>query len=345
MSIVESTFSGNDGYRVGYIGSPVNPDNAMARWQKGNCPLAALKTQPRPESAPEVLVYVEPGAGVPFLYGFASTETGTFPAGTQVTVTDPNGNTLQAGDGDGSIVYFVGNSLQCFIIANPTPGTWKLVANIPPADDSDVYVFISTIPSGDDPYQTMVTAIEQQLDKEAIDAAQDDDSVACWACKIACWGLAVLIAMIAAAGAFTIGLPVSLPAVAAVALFFGFSVAVMTGILLAAIAAIGTAVTIIALNFCAWINACESGLTASIGTPKNNTSATGTFKIAANTTGADSVCFSLDSAVLDTVTQGPPFKYFCDGTQFPNGPHTISALAISGMTTALAVPVTVTFKN
>jgi hypothetical protein len=119
----------------------------------------------------------------------------------------------------------------------------------------------------------------------------------------------------------------------------------MTGLLVAALTAVSTAVGIIAAFVCNWINACENDLTVSIGTPKNKQTESGTFKIAANASGADSVSFTLDSSLLGNVTGGSPYKYFCDSTQFPNGAHTIYALAISGDETALSVPVTVTFTN
>jgi hypothetical protein len=342
MSIVVNEFGGADGYNVGYIGTQVSGD-ALARWKKGDCPLAALKGRPAPGGNPEILVDVQPG--VPFLYGSVSTTTGTFPTGTQVTVTDPNGNVLQAGDTPGSIVYFNGNSVQSFIISNPTPGTWKLVAIIPGADDADVYILMSTIPTGDQVYQTMIEAIEQQLDKDAIGAAQTDNSLGCWACTICMWALIVAIAAIVAVGIFAITLPASLPAVTALALAIGVSATVMTGLLVALLTAVGAVVGIVVANLCNWVNACENDLTVSIGTPTDKSTESGTFKIAANTSGASSVSFTLDSSDLGNVTAGPPYKYLCDSTKFPNGAHTIYALAISGEETALSAPVRVTFSN
>jgi hypothetical protein len=262
-----------------------------------------------------------------------------------VTVTDPNGNTLQPGDPSGSIVYFDANSVQSFVISNPTPGTWKLVASIPTADDSDVHAFMSTIPTGDDPYQTMIAAIEQQLDHDAIRAAGTDNSWGCWACTIVMWALVVVIAAIVAVGIFAITLPASLPAVTALAAAIGVSAVTMTGLLVALLSAVGAVVGIGVANLCNWVNACDNDLTVSIGTPENKATESGTFKIAATASGADSVSFTLDSSLLGNVTGGSPYKYFCDSTQFPNGAHTIYALAISGKETALSAPVAVTFSN
>ncbi len=344
MSIVESKISGADGYQAAYVGNQMSaPGDTMARWREGDCPFVALKTQPRPEANPEVLVDVQPG--IPFLYGCVCTSTGAFPTGTQVTVTDPNGNPLQSGDPSGSIVYFDGNSVQSFVISNPTPGTWKLVASIPAADDSDVHAFISTIPTGDQPYQTMIAAIEQQLDQDAIGAAQTDNSLGCWACTIAMWALVVVVAAIVAVGVFALTLPASLPAITALALAVGVSAVVMTGLLIALLSAVGAVVGIVVASLCNWVSACDDDITVSIGTPANKATESGTFKIGAQTSGADSVSFTLDSSLLENVTQGPPFKYFCDSTQFPNGTHTIYAMAISGTATALSVPVQVTFAN
>ena len=317
----------------------------IARLEEGNCPLAALKAQPRPDISPgtPITVQVDVESGVPFLYGAVSTATGAFPTGTQVTLTDPNGKILQA-DADGQVVSLVGNSLQSCVISNPMAGTWTLVANISPEDDFNVYVYLSTIPSGDDPYQTMAAALDQQADEDVIAVL---GGWACWTCKIITWAVAVAIAAIVAVGAFTIGLPASAPAVAALAalLPFAISATAMTGVLLAAISAIGAAASILVLNFCSWIGACPSGLTVSIGTPQNNSTTSGTFKIAADASGAQSVYFTLGDVDLGQVTGGSPFKYFLDSTKYSNGAYTIGALAVSGEITALAAPVSVKISN
>jgi hypothetical protein len=343
MPIVHNTFGAN-GYNVGYIGTV--PDDALARWKKGDCPLVALKGQPRTESDQPLQVVVSPGT--PFLYAFASTNTGAFPTGTQMTVTYPNGSPLQPGDTPpGSIVYFNGNSVQCFVIPNPTPGTWELTASISQDYDADAgaHFWLSTMPTGNQVYEVMIETIEQQLDKHAIGAAQTADSLGCWACTIAAWAVVIVVAVIMAVLITAITLPENAAALAGVAAFLGLSTEVTAGLIIGAATAVSTAVGFIAGALCSWVNACEDDITVAIGTPHNNAKLSGTFKIAATTTGADSVTFTLDSSVLGNVTQGPPFKYFCTSSQFHNGAHTIYAMAIAGEKTALSAPVAVTFNN
>ncbi len=342
MSIVTASISGNYAYKAAYVGTPdTDSSNAAKRRARGSCPLFAMKGVTQTSNDNTVSVVVE--SGVPFIFGFASTDSGGFPHNSNISVTDPNGDPVQGDQAtDDVLIVMNGSSVQLFLIANPIPGTWTLTAKNLPSNDA--HVFLSTTPT-QDVYQTMIAAIQPHINEDVAGVTEEDNSWVCWACTVAAWTIGLAVAALVALGIAAI--TVESGAVVLLAAFVAVAAATAWAWLIVLITIAGGVVEILVANFCGWTGACDNdGITATLVKPANGAQLNGPYQCEADTTGnTEKVYFFVDSAVIGTNPGSTPYHMNFDTTKFANGSHTLSAMAVSGTTTAASTPVTATFDN
>ncbi|MFI6306332.1 Ig-like domain-containing protein [Amycolatopsis thailandensis] len=276
-----------------------------------------------------------------------TTDSGSYPAGVNVTLKDPGGNRVGPSQTDARFVVCNDNDptmLQSCMIRTPMPGTWTVT--VENADNSS-YVFFSTMPTAAQ-YPTIYNTLTPLADREALGAGPEGAS-GCWGCKITCWVVAVAVAMLVTLGTAFIVVGAS-PVVALVGLMASIGVALTEAgaviLLQTLLAGAGATVAIIVLNMCTWVNACPNGITAAITSPAAGATVSGTTGVTATATNAGTVAFYVaQQTLVGTALSGPNWTVDWDTTKISNGGHTVSALATGATGAAWSAPVRVEIRN
>ncbi|MFD5092358.1 Ig-like domain-containing protein [Amycolatopsis thailandensis] len=276
-----------------------------------------------------------------------TTDSGSYPAGVNVTLKDPGGNRVGPSQTDARFVVCNDNDptmLQSCMIRTPMPGTWTVT--VENADNSS-YVFFSTMPTAAQ-YPTIYNTLTPLADRDALGAGPEGAS-GCWGCKITCWVVAVAVAMLVTLGTAFIVVGAS-PVVALVGLMASIGVALTEAgaviLLQTLLAGAGATVAIIVLNMCTWVNACPNGITAAITSPAAGATVSGTTGVTATATNAGTVAFYVaQQTLVGTALSGPNWTVDWDTTKISNGGHTVSALATGATGAAWSAPVRVEIRN
>ncbi|WP_143267687.1 Ig-like domain-containing protein [Amycolatopsis alba] len=322
--LVENQVDGPNCYCAGYV-VPAQGEGSVG--SGSTHPLAALRGTLSEDSTQTLTIVVD--HDVPFLMGSVTTESGAYPAGVNVTLKDPGGNTVTPSQTDARFVVCNNNDprmLQSCMIRTPMPGTWTVT--VENADNSS-YVFFSTMPTAAQ-YPTIYNTLTPLADRDALGAGPEGAS-GCWGCKITCWVVAVAAAALLglAAALLTAGAaPVIACAVLLGSVGLAISAAGVVVILQALLAGAGAAVGIIVLNMCSWVNACPTGVTATLTSPATGETVRRTVLVNATATNATTVAFYVaQQTLIGTATSGLNWNIDWDTTQISNGEHTVSALA------------------
>ncbi|MEU3627247.1 hypothetical protein BS329_13025 [Amycolatopsis coloradensis] len=340
--LVENQVDGPNCYCAGYV---VPAQNGASRGSEAVHPLAALRGTLSEDSHQTLTIVVD--HDVPFIMGSVTTADGSYPAGVNVTLTDPGGNRVGPSQTHARFVMCDDNDptmLQSCMIRTPMVGTWTVtVAN---ADDTS-YVFFSTMPTAAQ-YTTIYDTLTPLADAEVLGAGPDGVG-ACWGCKITCWVVAVAVAMLVTLGTAFIVVGAG-PVVGLVGLMASVGVALSEAgaviVLQTLLAGAGATVAIIVLNMCTWVNACPNGVTAAITSPAAGTTVSGMTGVVATATNAATVAFYVaQQTLVGTATSGPDWTVDWDTTKSSNGGHTVSALATGPNGAAWSDPVKVEIRN
>src|SRR5690349_13947861 len=139
--LVQNQIDGPNCYCAGYV---IPAQSGMPESEAVH-PLQALRGTPTEDSVQTLTIVVD--HNVPILMGSVTTNSGTYPTGVNVTLTDPNGNQVGPSETNTRFVVCANNDptmMQTCMIQNPLPGTWTVtVTNA----DSSSYVFFSTMPT------------------------------------------------------------------------------------------------------------------------------------------------------------------------------------------------------
>ncbi|MFC3451159.1 Ig-like domain-containing protein [Amycolatopsis speibonae] len=340
--LVQNQVDGPNCYCAGYVVPAQNFDSARA----GEIhPLAALRGTLSEDTTQTLTIVVD--HDVPYLMGSVTTDGGSYPAGVNVTLTDPGGNRVEPSETDSRFVVCSGNDptmLQSCMIKTPMPGTWTVT--VQNADNSS-YVFFSTMPTAAQ-YPTIYNTLTPLADRDALGAGPEGAS-GCWGCKITCWVVAVAAAALLglAAALLTAGAaPVIACAVLMGSVGLAISAAGVVVILQALLAGAGATVGIIVLNMCSWVNACPTGVTAMITSPATGETVRGTILTNATATNTTTVAFYVaQQTLIGTANSGPNWNIDWNTTKISNGGHSVSALATGPNGAAWSAPVKVTIHN
>lgn len=338
--LVENQVDGPNCYCAGYVIPAQSDDSSEAIH-----PLAPLGGTLSEDTTQTLTIIVD--HDVPYIMGSVTTASGGYPAGVNVTLTDPGGNRVDPSQTDSRFVMCNNNDptmLQSCMIRTPMAGAW--IVTVENADNSS-YVFFSTMPTADQ-YTTIYNTLTPLADTEAL-AASPEGAGACWGCKITCWVVAVAVAMLIAAGAALLTATAA-PVVAFVGLLASVGIAISAAgavvILQTLLAGLGATVAIIVLNMCSWVNACPDGVTATVTSPTDGTTVRGTTGVIATATNAATVAFYVaQQTLVGTATSGPNWTVDWDTTKISNGGHTVSALATGSTGAAWSAPVKVEISN
>ncbi|WP_326738328.1 Ig-like domain-containing protein [Streptomyces sp. NBC_01022] len=338
--LLRNEIDGPYSYCAGYVIPAQSPESEKVH------PLHVLKGTPTEDSVQTVLIDV--AEGVPYLMGSATTNEGAYPVGVTVTMTDPNGTQVGPSQTDTRVVMCVENDptmIQSCMIQNPMAGTWTVtVTNA----DTSSYVFFSTMPT-EAQYTTIIDTLTPIVDPAAMEAAREGSSAGCWVCQIACWSLAVVVTMLLvfAAGMLTVA---SAPVTGLVALMASIGVALQAATALVVVQALlagaGATAFVVVDNICSWLNACSTGITARIASPKAGSTVSGTTSVSASAQDAISVSFYADgNTLIGTDNTGPNWDTDWDTRKFSNGTHTVWALATGTSGANFSPQVNVTVLN
>jgi hypothetical protein len=342
MTIVQRAMSGEYGYRADFVGDSLSGQAANMKGsgaeQNPFCSLTGT-----PLSSDHTTLEVVVGHDVPFLFGFATTKSGGYPSGARTSLLDTEGNVVppSTDDLDSRLVVYEGDNVSVFIIARPAAGTWTMTADYV---GSDAYVFLSTMPT-EDAYATMFDAIAPYIDQEVVDVA--DGVGACWACKIVCWGVATVLAALMTTDPEQLT-ATSAPVSAVVAALSGTATAMRpatVAVIIRTLATVGaTTATILVLNFCSWLSACNTATTSALKQPPADAEVRGQVNVLARTQNADLVVFLANGNNLG-IASSAPYQISWDTTRGGNGQYTLMAMALQGGISAMSAPVEVNVYN
>ncbi|MFE1906052.1 Ig-like domain-containing protein [Streptomyces gardneri] len=337
--LVRNELDGPFSYCAGYVVPAQSSDSESVH------PLRALRGTPTEESVQTLTIDV--AEGVSCLMGSVTTDDGSYPTGVTVTVTDPDGNPVGPSQTDARFVVCVANDptmVQSCTIQDPVVGRWTVtVTNA----DSSSYVFFSTLPT-EAQYTTIIDTLAPHIDPGPAKPGPEG-SVACTICQVACWTLAialtfllVLVAGLITAASGPVGWLVALLGSIGIVMLPATALVVVQALL----AAVGATVFMVVENLCSWLNACSTGVTAKMTSPRAGSTVSGTTQLSASSPDAVTVSFYVDgNTLIGTDNIGPSWDTDWDTTKFDNGVHTVWALATGSSGAAFSPQVNVTVSN
>lgn len=213
------------------------------------------------DTLPSGGVVVSVPVGAPAITAALRDADGNVPAGVTVTVTRPDGTTVEAPiepSDPANTVTIVAGSLITLLELNPQPGDWRIEVDSAYAGHLDYGFYFSTLPSADAPSVMDVTLSKMANPETLAILSSDEESWACFWCKIGCYALGVVIAAAATIGISIVTAGVAPACIAALAGFLGVTATVAGALVAGAITAVAASAAIAASYICSWANVCPA---------------------------------------------------------------------------------------